>query len=202
MVDIKSPNLMQRILGVMKDLEYIQKGEKTVNGQYRFVSHDMVSAKVHPLLVKHGIVIIPSVSEMTQEGNRTHVKLTVCLVNADIPGDYINVSFPGYGIDPSDKGPGKAISYAYKYALLKTFCLETGDDPDVDATSCFEPKKCEEFESIVPPDGDQDRLAKFLQHCADKGGKHVEEVKREALQRLDSFMAAYTKWKPKTKDKS
>ena len=39
----------------------------------------------------------------------------------------------GYGIDNGEKGPGKAVSYAVKYALLKTFCLETGDDPDRDA---------------------------------------------------------------------
>jgi hypothetical protein len=36
----------------------------------------------------------------------------------------------GYGVDPQDKGPGKAISYGVKYALLKVLGLETGDDPD------------------------------------------------------------------------
>jgi hypothetical protein len=37
----------------------------------------------------------------------------------------------GYGVDAQDKGPGKAMSYGVKYALLKVLGLETGDDPDV-----------------------------------------------------------------------
>ena len=56
------------------------------------------------------------------------------------------MNFPGYGIDPADKGIGKAISYSFKYALLKTFCLETGDDPDQDQSSKYEPAKPPEVE--------------------------------------------------------
>ena len=33
-------------------------------------------------------------------------------------------------MDNADKAPGKAISYAFKYALLKTFALETGEDEE------------------------------------------------------------------------
>ncbi len=116
-------NILQRILAVMSELDYIAKGDKTVNGQYRFVSHDQVTAKVHPMLVKHGLVILPTVIEMKQENNRTVVRLRVNFFNADNHNDFYATEWYGYGIDNADKGPGKAISYAYKYALLKTFCL-------------------------------------------------------------------------------
>ena len=53
-------------------------------------------------------------------------------VNVDDAADFIEVATAGYGIDDQDKGPGKAISYAVKYALLKTLGLESGDDPDED----------------------------------------------------------------------
>lgn len=181
----------------MSELTYVAKGDKTVNGQYRFVSHDQVTSKVHPLLVKHGITVIPSVEEIVQDNNRTAVKLSICFINADCPSDNFNIRYAGYGIDNGDKGPGKAISYAYKYALLKTFCLETGDDPDNDANAFYEPPKCLEFESILPTDmteKDKARLNKFLAHSSQSLKQHVEDVKREAVTRPDDFLAAFRNW--------
>ena len=145
-------NIFQRISSIMADLEYLQKEDKKVNGQYRFVSHDKVSGAIHPLLVKHGVVIIPFVKEMNQEGNRTQVKLRLEVFNIDDPNDLIAFETYGYGIDQGDKGPGKAFSYAYKYALLKLFCLETGDDPDNDADAKFAPSKdAEKKPEIINP---------------------------------------------------
>jgi len=198
------PNIFQRILGVMRELEYIQKGEAKVNNQYRFVSHDQVSAKVHPLLVKHGIAVIPSVDELKQEGNRTEAKVSVHFVNVDNPSEVVVTKYYGYGVDPGDKGPGKAISYACKYALLKTFCLETGDDPDFDAEAAYEPVKCLEFDYTFNPGGmsvpEQKKLAMFLAHSALLLKTHVEDVKREALTRPEEFMKKFREWKP-TKEK-
>lgn len=196
-------NIHQRILGIMSELDYIGKGDKTVNGQYRFVSHDQVTAKIHPLLVKYGVTIIPSVEEIIQENNRTMVKVLVGFVNADCPSDHFNVRYCGYGVDSSDKGPGKAISYAYKYALLKTFCLETGDDPDNDANARYEPAKCLEFDQKMAAELDEKgwaKMAKFLAFSSDAMNKHVEDVKREALTRLPDFMAAFKKWTPPKKE--
>jgi len=134
-------NIHQRILAVMSELDYIQKGDKMVNGQYRFVSHDQVTAAIHPLLVKHGICVVTSIKSFVQNGNRSEVTLTVQFINADNPTDYVNSEWLGYGIDNSDKGPGKAVSYAFKYAILKTFVLETGDDPDMDCLVKHVPEK-------------------------------------------------------------
>lgn len=123
-------NIFQRIVDVMSELDYIQKGDKKVNGQYTFASHDQVTAAIHPLFVKHGICCIPTVDKSEQLGTRTEVTLRVRFVNIDDSKDWVESNWLGFGIDAGDKGPGKAISYAYKYAILKTFCLETGDDPD------------------------------------------------------------------------
>ena len=126
-------NIYQRVLAVMSELSYVQKGDKTVNNQYRFVGHDAVSEAIHPMLVKHGIAMIPSVSCWKQDGNRTEVDVTVSFINADKPEDRFDVQTFGFGVDQQDKGPGKAVSYATKYAVLKTFVLETGDDPEKDS---------------------------------------------------------------------
>jgi hypothetical protein len=141
-------NIYQRIHAIMANIDYIQKGPKKAAGMYTYVSHDAVSEAIHPLLVKHGVVVIPSVKEMHQDGNRTSMVVTVKFVNIDNPDDCFVVESRGYGIDTGDKGPGKCMSYAVKYALLKTFCLETGDDPDHDQQVKFEPSK-EEIKPIV-----------------------------------------------------
>lgn len=186
----------------MSDVDYIQKGTKTVNNQYTFASHDAVVSKLHPYLVKWRLAVIPTVLEMVQDGNRTMGKIAVAFVNIDRPEDIVCVNFCGYGIDggekgPGDKGPGKATSYAVKYALLKTFCLETGDDPDNDAKVVYEPAKCLEFAVQVPQSKDMD---KFVEYSAKVTEKHVEDIKREAMKRLPDFMAAFEKWNKKKKE--
>lgn len=195
-------NIQQRIREIMRELNYVAKGDKMVNGMYRFVSHDQVTSKVHPLLVKHGVNIIPSIEEFTQEGNRTVIKMLISFVNTDCPQDNFAIRSLGYGIDTGDKGPGKAVSYAYKYALLKVFCLETGDDPDNDAGATYEPAKCLEFDGILPPDlskEDKVKLKKFLAYSAEALEKHVEDVKREAVKRPEDFLKKFSVWNPKNK---
>ena len=135
---MESKNILQRINAVMQELDYLQREKKT-GLQYSYVSHDKVTGAVRPLLVKHGIVCYPRGFEVRQEGNRTHLHCKVVFANIDQPTQFIEVDSVGYGIDSQDKGPGKAISYAVKYALLKTFALETGDDPDQDQNVTFEP---------------------------------------------------------------
>ncbi len=122
-------NVHQRLAAAMADVSYIQK-ERKQGMNYTIVSHDAVTAKVRPVLLQHGIVYYPVRCEHVHNGNRAECAMTVRFVNVDEPTDFFDVPTFGYGIDPQDKGPGKAMSYAVKYALLKALGLETGDDPD------------------------------------------------------------------------
>lgn len=124
-------NIHQRLAKAMERVTYIQKDKKS-GMNYSIVSHDAVTAKVRPALLEAGIVYYPVDVKHAQNGNRTEVAMTVRFVNAEKPADHFDVQSFGYGIDSQDKGPGKAMSYAVKYALLKTLGLETGDDPDHD----------------------------------------------------------------------
>ena len=129
-------NLHQRIAKAMEKVTYIQKDKKQ-GMRYSIVSHDAVTAKVRPALLEAGVIYYPVRVNHEQVGNRTQCSMTICFANIDEPSDYINVESFGYGIDDQDKGPGKAMSYAVKYALLKTLGLETGDDPDMDQDAKF-----------------------------------------------------------------
>jgi hypothetical protein len=84
--------------------------------------------------------------------------------------------------------------------MLKTFCLETGEDPDMDAKALYEPAKCLEFDLAIPAEFkavDKRKMNAFLQECADSTGKNVEEIKREAVQRMEGFLDAFKKWSTK-----
>ena len=60
------------------------------------------------------------------------IKVVYRFVNIDNPEEYIDIVSYGDGVDSQDKAPGKAMTYADKYALLKAYKIETGDDPDKD----------------------------------------------------------------------
>lgn len=152
---VARPNIYQRINAVQQDIDFIQK-EKKQGMRYSIVSHDAVTAKVRPEMVKHGIVYYPVNFRMEQVGNRTQLMCQVVFQNIDDPADRMIVDTAGFGIDDQDKGPGKAISYAVKYALLKALGLESGDDPDEDQETISKPSitdprrsRIEEFKAKV-----------------------------------------------------
>jgi hypothetical protein len=129
--ELPKPNIAQRLNAVMAEVDYVQK-EKKAGMNYSIVSHDKVTALVRPVLQRHGVVYYPRGLQVAQNGNRTEAVFAVRFENIDDRSDYIDVETIGYGVDAQDKGPGKAISYGVKYALLKALGMETGDDPDVD----------------------------------------------------------------------
>ena len=135
---VKSLSLVQRLHAAMNTVTYVQK-DKPSGLRYSIVSHDAVTAKVRPALHTNGIIYFVTDMVHVQSGNRTEVNLVVRFCNIDDKDDYIDVASMGYGLDAQDKGPGKAISYAVKYALLKTLGLETGDDPDLDQETVHAP---------------------------------------------------------------
>ena len=143
MAEKDTRNIHQRILDTMKVVQYVKK-DRVKGLQYAIVSHDEVTAACRGELLKNGVHYYSSVDSITQNGNRTECLVTTTFVNAEsgqsapseIDGvrtrmsNSFSVTMAGYGIDTQDKGPGKAISYACKYALLKTLGLATGEDSD------------------------------------------------------------------------
>lgn len=132
------PNIHQRLVAASKEIGHIDK-EATKAG-FKAVSHDKVTDAIRGPLLNAGVLAAPLSMERTQNGNRTEVDMVVRFANSDNPEDYIDVPSFGYGIDSRDKGPGMAISYAFKYACLKVLSLRTGEDTDFPAEATPEHK--------------------------------------------------------------
>lgn len=133
-------NIYQRINAVRKAITYIQK-DKSVSagsaGSYRAVTHDAVTGMVRQHLVEHGVIIAPTLIESVfhpkEEGAKQRLysaSYDVRFINMDAPDECVTIRIEAHALDNGDKAPGKAISYATKYAILKLFNIETGEDEE------------------------------------------------------------------------
>lgn len=177
-------NVHQRISRIMSEIDYIKK-DKSINfgkgGGFTVVGHDAVTKLIHPLLVKHGVNIIPTIKQIIQEGNRSRVDLEFRWVNIDNPDDHFITEASGYGIDQQDKGIGKGWSVAQRYTVLKTLHLETGDkdieDDDINHVEVTreenlrnkEEKMVEDFAKEVQETLSREQQQEFVAHVSASG---------------------------------
>ena len=135
-------NIYQRINEVRKDVSYVQKDKRVQEGGgYMAVTHDAVTAMLRDSLIKNGIIISLSVvnSNISDTGTTTakgtpfiryEARYDVAFVNIEQPEDRLTISIESHALDLGDKAPGKSMSYAKKYAMLKVFEIETGEDDE------------------------------------------------------------------------
>ena len=127
----------------MKEVQNLQKDMTVGSGNYAYkaISETKVTSEVRKSLIKHGLVfyqseilknkMIPIVSKEGKTSWLSLVTVRYCLIDAEEEkGLPIKVESIGSGIDSQDKATGKALTYAYKYALLRLFAIPTGEDPD------------------------------------------------------------------------
>ena len=132
-------NIFQRMNNVRKKIGYVQKDKavSTGGGSYKAVTHDAVTGMVRNALIEEGVIIVPSVIEAIfhpkeQDAKQRLYEATyeIAFVNMDDPQDRIVTRQNAHALDNGDKAPGKAMSYATKYAILKLFNIETGEDEE------------------------------------------------------------------------
>lgn len=132
-------NIYQRLNEIKKKIGYVQK-DKAVE-QYKAVTHDQVTAHIRQHFIAEGVMVIPSEVESTVVLTGTQTKggtpiirfeasYYINFVNIDDPQDRCVCQLTAHANDTGDKAPGKALSYATKYACLKVLQLETGDDEE------------------------------------------------------------------------
>jgi hypothetical protein len=133
-------NIHQRIHGAMADIQPLEKTKKD-GIKFAFHGHEAVTATVKGLAEKWRFCVESTVLEHKFEVTEIYGKprmlcilhVAVRFINIDNPLESTEILSIGYGVDESDKGPGKALSYAVKMALLKTFLVYDGEKLDNEA---------------------------------------------------------------------
>lgn len=157
-------NLYQKISRVMKDIQYLQKDDKVSTGgnnSYKAMSEEKVTQVVRESLIANGLVILPVAQSHSRDELRDKegvLKSYLSIVDTqykivDIDtGQYEMLASSGTGADTQDKGVGKAMTYSYKYLLLRTFAIPTGEDPDKVSSAALDAEHEEEKRKAAEAD--------------------------------------------------
>jgi hypothetical protein len=142
MTDTTTLPIAQAMSAIMKEVGAIAKKDKNTSQGFNFRGIDSVVNAVSPALQKYGVIVVPSVEDYEYATveigrNRTamgHVKVKVTYTFIGSNGDSIKATVVGEAMDSGDKATAKAMSVAFRTALLQALSLPT-DEPDPDATS-------------------------------------------------------------------
>lgn len=135
-------NIFQKMLKITAELPSVVKGMEVrgVDGKVKYfaVGEKDILDTVKPLEEKYGIYSFPFQREFEKMEYKDRIavrcKVVYRFINVDNPTEMIDIVSYGDGIDTQDKAPGKAMTYADKYALMKAYKISTGEDPDQEAS--------------------------------------------------------------------
>jgi len=121
---------MAKVLG---EIEKIQKTGHNPHFHYDYVTEDVLTEQIRPLLAKHGIALMFGATHCDDIGPG-HVRVWCEFILMDCDGNTERTLCPGQGKDErnQDKALPKAMTMATKYWLYKTFLVSTGDDTERD----------------------------------------------------------------------
>jgi len=131
-----------RMSDVMNEISSVAKDERNAGQGFNFRGIDAVVNAVGPALRKHGVIVVPRVQdcqygtiEIGEKRKATaHVRVIVEYVFYAGDGSSISCTTAGEAMDQGDKATAKAMSVAFRIALLQALALPTSE-PDPDASS-------------------------------------------------------------------
>ncbi len=195
-------NIYEKMLAITEELGVVAKN-LDVNlgkGSYKAVGEADVLKAVKPLEVKYKVYSFPFKREIVKQdevrATKTYngqtsesvqqllrLEVTYRFVNIEKSDEYIDIISYGDGLDTGDKATGKAMTYADKYALLKAYKIQTGDDPDQEASPDKIEKKAqplvtkEQLEELKTLGID---IAKVATYCK----KSVDRLTQEEVEKI------------------
>lgn len=132
--------IVERVLTAMREVTAVAKAEENRQQGYQFRGADAVVSAMAPALRRNGIVTLPIVEETHVERIATgskdtmmwNCRLVVRYRFVGLDGDHLEAVVAAEGGDSADKAVSKAMTVAYRTALLQVFALPT---QDVDAVT-------------------------------------------------------------------
>lgn len=141
--EIKKMNIHEKIAAITNELGLIIKDLEIKEGEesYKAVRERAVLDAVKPLENKYRVSSYPIARKvvdkdiLVRNDNRQvtifmRIETTYRFTNIDNAKEYVDTITYGDGVDIGDKAPGRAMTYADKYALMKVYKISTGDDLD------------------------------------------------------------------------
>lgn len=134
------PGVITALAAVMEDVRGVGKDgyHDAPGAKFKFRGIDAVVNAVGPALRKHHVVVTPQLVSVDRRDVQTsggkasrETSVVVKYVWTGPDGTTLESIVPGEAMDNGDKGTAKAMSVAFRIALLQALCLPTDDaDPD------------------------------------------------------------------------
>lgn len=133
-----SGDIYTALAAVMEDCDHVAKRDRNTHQNFMFRGIDAVVNAVGPVLRKHNVIVIPNVESVTYDTVQTSTgkPATACRILATYSffapdGSSIDARVAGEAWDAGDKAAPKAMSVAFRTALLQALALPTDEaDPD------------------------------------------------------------------------
>lgn len=180
--------LAKAVIAVMKEVKGMEKNSRVGSGNsaYDGTKDQDVKEVFNEVMAKHGLCILPIGIEETTQIDRweeedawskstpkamktrqsVFTKVTTKYLLLHESGESQELAGYGHGVDPQDKGAGKATTYALKNTLLYTFLTPVGKIDDADTTHSNDvetPKKVEPVNRIKLSDARFDKAFELIQ---------------------------------------
>jgi hypothetical protein len=150
-----TPTIHQAMGAILSEIGPIAKERHNEQQGFVFRGIDEVMNAFHPVLARHGVIVLPEVIDRSVEVRTTRsgsaqyaVALTVRYTFSGPAGDTVSCVVAGEASDLGDKATNKAMAAAMKYALMQTFCVALEAD-DADATTPEETVGARAAEEII-----------------------------------------------------
>lgn len=135
-------NIYESINAIMRNVPSIAKDKKNTQQNYNFRGIDDMYNALNPLLAEHGVFATSEVMHTEREersskngGTLLYSVLTVKFTFYATDGTFVQSTMIGEAMDNGDKASNKAMSTAYKYALMQLFCIPTAEVKDTEYDS-------------------------------------------------------------------
>lgn len=138
MSDAAPPMIFSAMAAVMADCTSVAKRDRNESQRFLFRGIDAVLNAVGPILRKHEVIVVPDVETVTHEQVQTSTgkPVTSCRLLVTYrwyatDGSYLESRVAAEAFDSGDKATPKAMSVAFRTAILQALALPTDEvDPD------------------------------------------------------------------------
>lgn len=142
---VTPPRVYEAITAITAELAQsgIAKAQVNADERYAFRGIDDVSKALAPLLARHKLCVLPRVLERTCVERQGASSTVLISVNLRVAFDFVSardgsshaVEAWGEALDGGDKATAKAMTSAYKHAMLQAFCIPVEGLEDADVRS-------------------------------------------------------------------
>jgi hypothetical protein len=192
--------IITRLNKVMDDVGAVGKDGRNTHQNFDFRGIDAVVNATSPAFRKHGIVVVPTLNSIDYETvevgqNRSRmasVRVNVTYTFHAPDGSNVSATVAAESMDSGDKATAKAMSVAFRIALLQTLCLPTTDiDPDAQSYE-RSPAPAKPVQKSTPKTDDKPKRAELgsmaRKKTDDDAPKTVRPVSSEQLRLMGELI--------------